>query len=204
MGAIVSTMARLSKEERRTCIVQAAMTVFARTGFRGARTKDIARAAGVSEALLFKLFPTKRALQQAIIEERIRHAGPPLSEALASEPPRDVLRNLATRFIAMCDKDPTFMRLLYFSALEGEPLAPMFFKRRISRNIETLRKIFQTWVREGKLRATLDARLSAWSFMAIVFQLLFTRNVFGVKKVHDHPGTLAEMIVDLIYQGIQL
>src|ERR1700693_2363901 len=57
---------RLDSEVRRRRIVDAALPLFARQGFAGTTTKEIAEAAEVSEALLFKHFPTKAALYGAI------------------------------------------------------------------------------------------------------------------------------------------
>ena len=53
---------RLPATDRKEAILTAASPVFARLGRAGATTKVIAAAAGVSEALLFKHFPTKDAL----------------------------------------------------------------------------------------------------------------------------------------------
>jgi AcrR family transcriptional regulator len=58
---------RLDSEERRRAIVEAAMPLFARKGFAGTTTKEIAEAARISEALLFKHFPTKGALYQDML-----------------------------------------------------------------------------------------------------------------------------------------
>lgn len=57
---------RLTKNERRTAIVRAVRRVFADKGLDGATTRELADAAGVSEALLFKHFPTKSALFEAM------------------------------------------------------------------------------------------------------------------------------------------
>src|SRR6516164_9652983 len=57
---------KLSREERRAAIVKAVRRVFAERGFHGTTTRALAEAAGVSEALLFKHFPTKEALYSAM------------------------------------------------------------------------------------------------------------------------------------------
>jgi AcrR family transcriptional regulator len=59
--------ARLSSEERRAAIVKAVRRTFAEKGFDGTTTRELAEAAGVSEALLFKHFPNKEALYTAMI-----------------------------------------------------------------------------------------------------------------------------------------
>ncbi len=55
--------------ERREEIVAAAREAFVRSTYAGARTRDIAEAAGVNQATLFKLFPTKEALfEEAVMK----------------------------------------------------------------------------------------------------------------------------------------
>jgi AcrR family transcriptional regulator len=58
--------AKLSSEERRAAIVKAVRRLFAEKGFDGTTTRELAAAAGVSEALLFKHFPNKEALYEAM------------------------------------------------------------------------------------------------------------------------------------------
>jgi AcrR family transcriptional regulator len=59
---------RMDAADRRTAIVEIATPLFARRGFAGTTTKEIAEAAGVSEALLFRHFPTKAALYEEILQ----------------------------------------------------------------------------------------------------------------------------------------
>ena len=59
-------------EERRETLVEAALPVFARRGFHAASTVEIAEAAGISQAYLFRLFPTKVDLFVAAADEGSR------------------------------------------------------------------------------------------------------------------------------------
>ncbi|HPP54397.1 MAG TPA: helix-turn-helix domain-containing protein, partial [Thermoguttaceae bacterium] len=58
---------KMSGPQRREAIIQAARKVFVEKGFHGTTSKQLAEAAGVSEALLFKHFPSKEALYRAIL-----------------------------------------------------------------------------------------------------------------------------------------
>src|SRR5436305_1114119 len=60
---------RLSAERRREAILEAAKRVFGQAGYHEATTRDIAAAAGVSEALLYQHFPGKRQLFEAVMGE---------------------------------------------------------------------------------------------------------------------------------------
>ncbi|HYG76354.1 MAG TPA: helix-turn-helix domain-containing protein [Planctomycetota bacterium] len=58
---------RLSSGERREEILKSVRRVFAEHGFHGTTTRELAAAAGVSEALLFKYFPNKEAIYKAML-----------------------------------------------------------------------------------------------------------------------------------------
>src|SRR5260221_7603210 len=84
---------RLDNEDRRRGIVEAAVPLFARKGFAGTTTKEIAEAAQVSEALVFKHFPSKVALYEEIM--RLGCEGDPALEHIAAlEPSTRTLINM--------------------------------------------------------------------------------------------------------------
>lgn len=60
---------RLRAEERRATILDAARRVFLESGFAGARTRRIAEEAGITEALLYRYFPSKSAIFSAAVHE---------------------------------------------------------------------------------------------------------------------------------------
>ena len=62
----------MTGEERKAQILDTAITMFGRHGFKGATTRALAEAAGVSEATIFKHFPTKSDLYGAAFERRAR------------------------------------------------------------------------------------------------------------------------------------
>jgi AcrR family transcriptional regulator len=62
----MKTMSKLTGAERHEVILKAVRKVFVEKGFHAATTRELARAAGVSEALLYKHFPSKKALYSAI------------------------------------------------------------------------------------------------------------------------------------------
>jgi AcrR family transcriptional regulator len=57
------------KEEKRSAAVQAAMELFLEKGYARTSPLQVARRADLSSAILFKGFPTKAALFEAIVEE---------------------------------------------------------------------------------------------------------------------------------------
>jgi AcrR family transcriptional regulator len=63
----MKSSSKLSCEERRAAIIKAVRRLFADKGFHGTTTRELAEAAEVSEALLFKHFPSKEALYSAML-----------------------------------------------------------------------------------------------------------------------------------------
>ncbi len=59
---------RLTAEERRQSIIKAVIGLFAEKGFDATTTRELAKASGISEALLFKHFPSKHALYISVLE----------------------------------------------------------------------------------------------------------------------------------------
>jgi AcrR family transcriptional regulator len=77
---------RMSADERRVAIVKAVLPVFAKQGFANTTTRELAEAAGVSEALLYKHFPSKDSLY-AEIQNFGKQGGDPALEKLSSLEP---------------------------------------------------------------------------------------------------------------------
>ena len=183
-------------------IVQAAARAFARTGFRGTRTRDIAREAGVSEGLVFKYFPDKKSLQKAILEARLRQTGPLLTEDVLRLPPREALRAVAAAIIHRTSQDPDFMRILFFSALEGESLSSMLYRKRHTRGIGGLTRLIRSWASRGLIDRRTDAKFAAWLFIAGIYHLMVSHRIFGVSDFMDREGDLAGKAADLFVKGI--
>src|SRR5215469_14267528 len=59
---------RLSAEQRRESILQAAVEVFAASGYRAGKVSEVAARVGVSEPVVFQNFGSKAALFAAVLD----------------------------------------------------------------------------------------------------------------------------------------
>jgi AcrR family transcriptional regulator len=106
-GAAKRKRTRLSAQERRADLLEAAVIEFAESGFHGTRTADIAARAGVSQPYVYALFPDKRALFLACHDwttERIKEALEKASADLADED--DVEQALDRAYQGLFDERP--------------------------------------------------------------------------------------------------
>ncbi|MBA7603758.1 hypothetical protein ES703_10875 [subsurface metagenome] len=112
---------RLSGEERRARIIDAALRLFADKGFSGTRTREIAELARISETLIFQHFKTKEDLYHAALGELFgsHPVMPEVEEMMAKKDDFGVFSTLALHLIRHNRQDPRIMRLAIFSALEG-------------------------------------------------------------------------------------
>src|SRR5262245_64448888 len=74
---------RMCAADRRHQIVLVAADLFSRKGFNGTTTKEIAECAGVSQAIIFRHFPSKEALYFAIIKLKVRQSADLIQAELA-------------------------------------------------------------------------------------------------------------------------
>src|SRR3712207_4718904 len=119
---------RLKGEERRRVIIEAALALFSRKGFRGTTTREIAEAAGCNEATIFKYFATKDELYSAILETKatIEQTLARAAQAAARKDDLGVFRAVGLEALIQTEQDPSLMRLLLYSALEGHELSHLF------------------------------------------------------------------------------
>jgi AcrR family transcriptional regulator len=73
---------RLTAEERRTGILDAALAVFSESGYHSASIDDIAREAGVSKALIYEHFASKQELYADLIARNARELTQRIGAAL--------------------------------------------------------------------------------------------------------------------------
>src|ERR1051325_3334526 len=104
------------KHDRRQDILAAAMELFAKNGFRGTTTRDLASQADVNEAIIFRHFKNKEELYSAILEHKAcedREARIEELERLATASADEkFFETLGKTFIQRHEQDSTFLRLL--------------------------------------------------------------------------------------------
>ena len=193
--------------ERRQQLLEAALEVFSRKGFDGATTKEIAAAAGVTEAIIFRHFPSKLALYTAVLDSWAQ--SPELQDWLA-EIKRHMDRNddaSLFRTIASCTlrsyrQDVRFQRVLLFAALEGHELG-LAHNREIALPIfELLRDYIVRRQREGAIAAGHPGViLAAIAGMAKHYAMMTQMFGFDVLDLPDEE--VAENFTRILLNGIR-
>jgi AcrR family transcriptional regulator len=176
----------MAGEERRLQILRVAMRLFSQRGFVGTTTKEIALAAGVSEAMVFRHFATKQELYSAILDHKAcLHDGldprQVVAEALERKDDFAVFEGLALDALEHHDCDPEFQRLLLYSALEEHELAHMFWEKFVRRVYRSLGGYIRARQREGGI-VDVEPALVVRAFIGMVMHHSLNNNLWDRKR----------------------
>lgn len=195
---------RLTGAERRRQIVRIASELFARKGFRGTTTREIAREAGISEAVIYRHFSRKENLYRAIINDRCDDAAgqPRLMRTIEGRHGRDFFHAVARFMIEENTKDPSFMRLITFSALEESPLTDIFVRDRALELNRAVEDEIRRLMDDGEFRDNLEPELAARAFLGMVIHFVTSQELYGLKKYSGFPTEeAARTFVDIFFDG---
>jgi AcrR family transcriptional regulator len=111
---------RLTAEERRRAILEAAQEVFAGRGYHGSSIDEIAQAAGISKALIYEHFPSKKDLHVSLLEMHVRELFDRLAGAATDEPGAVRLRRGLDAFLGWVEEQRGAFRMLFRDAADPE------------------------------------------------------------------------------------
>src|ERR671934_674571 len=104
------TTERKSKDERREEILDAALAVFAESGYHGASTEEIARRAGISQPYIFRLFGTKKDLFIAVDLRCFRQTLEKFQRAAEGKRGEEALHAIGAAYGELLVSDPRYLR----------------------------------------------------------------------------------------------
>jgi AcrR family transcriptional regulator len=146
---------RISSEERREELIDAAVKEFAANGYHATSTTAIAKRAGISQPYVYALFPNKRELFLAAnlhVVERIRGA---FAEAARGIPePEDRLHAMGKAYIRLLEDRDEIMFQHQANAAAGDPDLREPVRREFMRLVDDV----------GRLSGASEE--DVWSFMA--------------------------------------
>jgi len=198
---------RVPARDRRLQIMEAAKELFARQGFEGTTTRQIAARARVNEAIIFRHFPTKEDLYWAIIDRESELAGwqPALRQQLSSgASDREVFAGIAEDILLRRAKDNNLSRLLLFSALENQRRSQRFFQTHVVEYYEAIAQYIRKRIEEGAFRAV-NQLLAARGFVGMIVYHSLIQEIYGGKRYLDFGvKEVSETLTDIWLGGMEI
>lgn len=198
----------MAGEERRLQILAVAVKLFSQRGFQGTTTKEIALAAGVSEAMVFRHFATKEELYAAILDHKACSDGKfnpaqLADDAIRRKDDRAVFEGLALGALQHHQDDPDFQRLLLYSALEKHKLAEMFFDQFVLQVYEFLGGYIRERQRDGAM-VEMDPAIIVRSFIGMIMHHSLNNNLWDPQRrlLNISNESAAKQFTDILLKGI--
>lgn len=153
-GAPVARTRKLRRgPHTRKQILDAALRLFSEKGAARASVRDIAQAAGITDAAIYYHFPSKRELFEALIEERgFTAALEHLETAEIVVGPEEAIPGIAEGALELLYANRGFMKVLMAEALADDPVAAEEYRLLVERWERAEARILRFYADRGRLR----------------------------------------------------
>jgi TetR/AcrR family transcriptional regulator len=198
---------RMTGGARRQQLIEVAIRLFSQKGFRGTTTKEIALAARVNEAIIFRHFPTKEELYAATLDYkasqvRVEEGLEEFRRHALNDDDEELFRSLARRIIEHHRRDKDFMRLMLYSALEGHELARNF----VDKQVKPINEFFYSYIarrqREGAFRRG-SPKAIMHAFIGMVTNHMLTTRLFNFESARVSDKEVEKTFPIIFLDGLR-
>jgi AcrR family transcriptional regulator len=198
---------RLSCNQRRAAILQAAVNLFAEKGFRGTTTRELAAAAGVTEPVLYAHFSTKRDLYSGILEtmctgEVENLLNDVLEPFLRAENDAQLFREVGGLILDWYAEEPARVRLLAYGGLEHHELAEEYYRQHAVPFLKVLSEYLAKRISKGAF-TNVDPVLAVRLFAGMIQHFGLASTIFRPHDQHPPRETIVETAVTIFLDGIR-
>lgn len=165
---------RLPARERHRQILDSAIRVFARSGFHGATTKEIAAEAGVAEALLYRYFDSKHALFVEAMEITAARLVRDVEVICKKHPqsPDAAIGEILMYFKETIEKHEEFAKMVFVITAElDDPLIKDVYLPYQDRSLQVIVEAINGWKELGLIAPNVPGRAAAWVILGC-FQII--------------------------------
>jgi len=194
----------MNGEERKLSIISAAASIFSQKGFHGTSVRNIAEAAGVSEALLYKHFASKEEIYLSLgkyIEGQLLSLVKGFRD---SEPGGKMMVELVYCLVMMILTDMpgktemqrSFERLLAYSLLENIDFAKKVFLNYSYELSPIWDKAVNAAIKNKEVNNNLKIKNKMWFVHHLAMAINFLS--FSGEKLFPFKGTFNELVEEII------
>jgi AcrR family transcriptional regulator len=177
------TTARLPAEERRAALLETASRLFSEGSYRGTTTAEIARAAGVTEPVLYRHFASKRDLYIACMETAWEGVKQLWAEAVEAEPdPGLWIATMGRAFRESEEQRPVISHLWVQAIAEGSEDRQIgaHMKKHMRDVHDYAADVVRRAQAAGGIPQDRDPEAEAWMFIALGLLTMADRVLDGV------------------------
>ena len=191
---------------RREQILETALGLFAKRGFDGTSTRQIAKEVGIAEGLIFHYFPTKASLLTTILEDRLegrrafRTRLRPLLEDASGGGVPEVLLAVASGWLATLRRDEEFVVVLFATA-QTNPEVRAAWQGLIREGTELLTGYLASRVQAGELRKDLPLETAATVFVSSLVIFFLARRQLPEPEWREQSEAYVRELISVWLDG---
>lgn len=142
-------------------IVDAAIRVFARTGYYNSRVSDIAREAGIASGTIYLYFKTKDDILVTLFREKMAEWVAFARHEIAAEPGAEAkVRRLVALHFAVLERDPDLAEVVQVELRQGHKFFRGASAHEVSAYFDLIGSVLQEGVAEGRFRRDLPVKVA--------------------------------------------
>jgi TetR/AcrR family fatty acid metabolism transcriptional regulator len=196
--------------DKRARILEAAILVFARHGYHGARVSDIAREAGIAYGLVYHYFRNKEEILASVFEERWS-GFLAVVEVIASGPrtSTEKLEAIAAIILNAFRVKPDWVKVLVLEIQRSSRFSDPERIRAVGRLFEQVARILRAGQEAGELRRDVDPQVACFVFLGAL-DLAITSLVLGLTRIDggdaqeiEYHARAARSVVDVFLRGVE-
>ena len=186
---------------RREQIVGAATRVFAEKGFRRATTREVARAAGVSEGTIYNYFEDKDAILLAILDRlnETEWRAEDFEQGMATDF-RGFLEEYLRRRMSLIWENREVFRVVLSEILVNSELRKLYLQRVVEPTMKIAEENFRSRMEQGEVRET-DAPL-AMRFVAGAVLGVLVLGLLGDEEINSRSDEVPDVLSGLLIRGL--
>jgi len=176
--------AQVTRGRKFAQVLEGARAIFLRDGFERANTDDIARAAGVSKATLYRYFPDKRLLFHEVLRsECLRRADSAIEMIDLTQPPAVVLRQGARHILSfvLSEFGQRMHRIIMAECERFPDLGQQYYEAGPALARARIGEYLRAACARGEL-AIADVDLAADQFSALCHAWIYDRVFCGIQR----------------------
>ena len=194
---------RMRSADRRRQLLEVAADLFARLGYRGTTTAELAKAAGITEPILYRHFENKLDLFVTLVDEVGREVIRGWQEALEGvDDPVQRLTILLAGNPATHEKGKGVYRVIFqaMTEVEGDPGIAKALRRHLTRLHQVIRDELAAMQKAGAVRRDESAADLAWLLInvAVGYGMTSPLGIGGTVGVGGRKSGMERLLTDLV------
>ncbi len=181
-------------------IIDAAIRVFARTGYYNSRVSDIAREAGIASGTIYLYFPTKDEILVTLFREKMAQWVALVRREIAAERGAEAkIRKLVALHFAVLEGDPDLAEVVQVELRQGQKFFRGASAHEVSAYFDLIGSVLQEGIAAGQIRPDLPVKIATKMLFGAMDQMA-TSWVLG-KRGYRLTET-AEAVASIFLRGV--